>query len=230
MIEELLAAAAVGASLGNAWVCALLSLSCSIDSKRAGIAFVAGRFLGITLLGAAIAGLGLVGDLNPTYFLVIFGILTVALGVFVLLRVVTRHHWHKHGHPLFRFLHKRRHHGEHAREVMADGGEVDLEAESKMKVAYVFGLGVVRGATPCVKIVVLAPLLISVDFGLAMGMIFVFAAASTIYPVIGFLSGNILRQSKRYVVYMRVSAAILMIVLGVYFVVNAFLSTHGGGQ
>lgn len=227
MIEELLAAAAVGGSLGNAWVCALLALGCSIDSRKGGIAFIAGRFLGIFLLGTAIAGLGLVQDLNPVYFLVAFGALTMALGVFVLLRVLTRHHIVKHGHPLIRLLH-RGHHGRRNRAVMADGGQIDFEADTKLKIAYIFMLGIARGATPCVKIMVMAPLLISVDFGLALGMILVFAAASTVYPVIGFLSGNILRQSKRHALYLRVGAAVLMIVLGVYFIINAFVGVHGG--
>jgi cadmium resistance protein CadD (predicted permease) len=230
MIEELIVAAAVGVSLGNSWICALLSLSCSIDSRKGGVAFIAGRFLGLVLLGGAIAGLGLVQDLDPVYFLVTFGVLTVALGVFVLIRVLTRHSMVMHGHPLLRLLHRGRYQGRCERAVMADGGQIDFEADSKAKTAYVFLLGVVRGATPCVKIMVLAPLLISVDFGLAIGMVLIFAVASTIYPVIGFLSGNILRQSRKYALYMRVGAALLMIALGLYFVVNAFVSTHTGGQ
>ena len=230
MIEELLAAAAVGASLGNAWVCALLALGTSIDSRRGGIAFIAGRFLGLMVLGAAIAGLGLVQDLNPVYFLVTFGVLTIALGVFVLLRILTRHSKVKHGRPLTRLLHGGRRRGEGHRAVMADGGEIDFEADSRSKTAYIFFLGIVRGATPCVKMMVLAPLLISVDFGLALGMVLVFAVASTIYPVIGFLSGNIIRQSKRHAFYVRVGSALMMIVLGVYFVVNALVNSHTGGQ
>jgi len=228
MIEELLAAAAVGGSLGNAWICALLSLGCSIDSKKGGAEFIAGRFLGLVLLGGAIAGLGLAQDLNPIYFLVTFGVLTVVLGAFVLIRVLTRHHMAKHGHPLLRLFHRGMHHGKGQRAVMADGGEIDFEGSSKSKIAYIFLLGVVRGATPCVKIMVLAPLLISVDFGLAIGMVLVFAAASTVYPIIGFLSGNIIRQSKRYALYVRVGAALMMIVLGAYFIVNAVVGTHGG--
>ena len=226
MIEELIAAAAVGSALGNAWVCALVSLSCSIDSKKGGIAFIGGRFLGLFILGAAIAGLGLVEDIDPTYFVLVFGIMTTAMGTFVLLRVLTRRHWLKHGAPMWRFLHRRMHHGQRA---MADGGEIKFETDSPMKISYVFILGVVRGATPCVKTMVLAPLLLSVDFPMAIAMVMVFAVASTIYPVIGFLSGNIIRQSKRHAHYMKIGAALLMIVLGVYFILNAFTAVHGGG-
>jgi len=225
VIEELLVAAAIGASLGNSWACALLSLACSVDSRKAGIAFIGGRYLGLILLGGAIAALGLAENLNPVYFLVTFGILTVALGVFVLARIVTRHYLLRHGRSLFRLLHRGRHHpgGD---VTMPDGGEIALRPDSSAKAAYVFGLGVLRGATPCVKIMVLAPLLISVDFGLALGMVLVFATASAIYPVIGFLSGNVLRRSKRHELYLRVGASVLMIALGIYFVANAFLVNH----
>lgn len=229
MIEELLAAAAVGGSPGNAWACALLSLGCSIDSRRGGAAFIAGRFLGLLLLGSAIAGLGLAGGLDPTYFLAAFGVLTIALGGFVLLRVLTRHHRQTHGHPLIRLLHRGGRHRQEHGIALADGGDIDFEADSTSKVAYVFLLGAIRGATPCAKMMVLAPLLVSVDFSLAIGMVLVFAAASTVYPIIGFLSGGILRQTRRYALYLRVGAALLLIALGIYFVANAFATVHGGG-
>ena len=228
MIEEILAAAAIGMSLGNAWVCALISLGVSVDSKKGGMAFIAGRFIGLMLLGGAIAGLGLVGSLNPTLFIVLFGVLTIGLGTLILLQVLTRRSWMKHGRPMLKPLHRRAHHGAHPSDALPDGGEVGLETDSKSKATYVFSLGIVRGATPCVKTMVLAPLLISVDFWSAMVLVLVFAVASTVYPVIGFLSGNILRQSRRYNFYVKVGSALMMIVIGAYFVVNAFTSTHGG--
>ena len=221
MIEELIVSAVVGASLGNAWACALVSLSCSMESKKAGLAFISGRFIGLMLLGAAVAGLGLVELLRPTYLLVAFGVLTLALGAFVLVKTLNKRSMHMHGRPLIRLLHGRRHRAQCERSLMADGGEVRSTLESKPTAVYVFLLGVMRGATPCVKIMVLAPILISVDFGLAMLMVVVFALASTMYPVIGFLSGNILRQSKRYAFHVRVGAALIMVILGIYFVVNA---------
>ncbi len=229
MIEEILVAAAIGLSLGNAWVCAMISVGVSVESRKGGIAFIAGRFIGLLLLGGAIAGFGVVGSLNPTFFLVVFGVLTIAMGTAILLQVLNRRTWMKHGRPLLRFLHGHQHH-RHAKGAMPDGGEPLARPESKSKVSYVFLLGIIRGATPCAKMAVLAPLLISVDFGLAMGMVLVFAVASTVYPVMGFLSGNILRQSRRFNFYVKVGSALMMIAIGAYIVVNAFVSTHGGGE
>ena len=224
MIEEIVVAMAIGGGLGNSWVCALLSLSCSIEGRRSGIAFVGGRFLGLMILGAAIAGLGLIANLKPTYFLIVFGAFSIVLGGYALHQTLRKPpHGHKHRKPwLFR---GRAQQAECKREVMANGGEPCEELDSPPKTASFFALGVVRGATPCLKVAILAPLLISVDFGLAMIMVLAYAAVSTVYPVIGLLSGNLLRQTRKYAVPVRVAAAVLIIALGIFFIINAF-----GGQ
>ena len=213
MIEEILIAMAIGGGLGNSWICALLSLGCSIEGKRSGLAFVGGRFVGLLILGAAIAGLGLIANLKPTYFLIVFGVFSIALGGYALLQTLTRTP-RGHGNPL------RKHgHGECGKELAANGG--GMEIESNRKTASYFTLGVFRGATPCLKVAILAPLLVSVDFGLAMVMVVAYGAVSTIYPIIGLLSGNLLRQTRKYAFYVRLGAAILIIVLGAYFLFNA---------
>ncbi len=224
MIEEIIIAMAVGGGLGNSWTCALLSLGCSIEGKKSGIAFVGGRFLGLMILGAAIAGLGLISNLKPTYFLIVFGAFSIALGGYALHQTLRKpSHDHKHRRPLL--FRRRMHKAECKREVMANGGESCEELDSKPKTASFFALGVIRGATPCLKVAILAPLLISVDFGLAMIMVLAYAAVSTVYPIMGLLSGNLLRHTRKYAVHVRVAAALLIIALGVYFVINAF-----GGQ
>ncbi|MFQ6128669.1 MAG: hypothetical protein ACE5QW_07185 [Thermoplasmata archaeon] len=220
MIEEIIVAVAIGGSLGNSWICALLSLGCTIEGKKSGVSFVAGRYLGLVLLGSAIIGLGLMSGLKPTYFLVIFGVLSVAMGVFVLQKTL-RSSSKDEVHSNFPFLRRPRHRMRHERKVMGNGGSPCKEFESRPKLGYVFLLGVSRGATPCLKVMVLVPLLISVDFGLAILMILAYATASTIYPIIGFLSGNLLRQWRKYAFHIRVGAALLIMILGMYFIVNA---------
>ncbi|MFQ5910488.1 MAG: hypothetical protein ACE5IJ_07180 [Thermoplasmata archaeon] len=219
MIGEIVAAMVIGGGLGNSWICALLSLGSSVEGRKSGTAFVAGRFLGLILLGAAIAGLGLLGNLNPTYFLVAFGALSIVLGGYVLYQALsggTRPHQ---GRSKSLLPHGRR---KHCEEAMANGGEALGGTDSKHKTVSFFSLGVFRGATPCLEVAVLAPLLISVDFGLAMLMVLAYATVSTIYPIIGMLSGNLLRQSRRYALHVRVAAALLIIVLGFYLMANAF--------
>lgn len=224
MIEEIIIAMAIGGGLGNSWVCALLSLGCSIEGKKSGIAFVGGRFLGLMILGAAIAGLGLISNLKPTYFLIVFGAFSIALGGYALHQTLRKPSQdHRTWRPLL--LRGRRHKAECKREVMANGGEPCEELDSNPKTASFFALGVFRGATPCLKVAILAPLLISVDFGLAMIMVLAYAAVSTVYPVIGLLSGNLLRHTRKYAIHVRVAAAVLIIALGIFFIINAF-----GGQ
>jgi cytochrome c biogenesis protein CcdA len=224
MIEEIVVAMAIGGGLGNSWVCALLSLGCSIEGKKSGIAFVGGRFLGLMILGAAIAGLGLISNLKPTYFLIVFGAFSIVLGGYALHQTLRKpSHDHEQRRPLL--LRGRTHKAECKREVMANGGEACEELDSNPKTASFFALGVFRGATPCLKVAILAPLLISVDFGLAMVMVLAYAAVSTVYPVIGLLSGNLLRHTRKYAIHVRVAAALLIIALGIFFIINAF-----GGQ
>lgn len=214
---------AIGGGLGNSWICALLSLGCSIEGKKSGIAFVAGRFLGLVLLGAAIAGLGLITGLKPTYFLVAFGVLSIILGVIVLYQTLRTDATPDRRHSRFPLLGRLR---KRKDEVMANGGEPCGEFDSKPKTASFFILGVFRGATPCLKVMVLAPLLISVDFWVAVVMVLAFAAVSTVYPVIGLLSGNLIRQWRKYAPHIRVIAALIIILVGIYFIINAF-GGHG---
>ena len=207
MIEEILAAVAIGGGLGNSWICALLSLGASMEGKKSGLAFIGGRFIGLVILGAVIAALGLVGGFKPTYFLVAIGIMSIALGGWVLYQTLTKQPFgHKKG-----FFRRLRH-----PEVMANGGEHELD--TRPKTASFFALGMFRGATPCLKVAILAPLLISVDFGLAMLMVLAYAAVSTVYPMIGLLSGNLLRQSEKYTLYVRVAAALIIVILGIFFI------------
>lgn len=223
MIEEVVAAMAIGGGLGNSWICALLSLGCSIEGKKSGIAFVAGRFLGLIILGVAIAGLGLITGLKPTYFLIAFGVLSIILGVIVLYQTLRADARRGHRHWEFPFsggLRKRKD------EVMANGGKPCDKFDSKPKTASFFVLGIFRGATPCFKVMVLAPLLISVDFWVAIVMVLAYAAVSTVYPAIGLLSGNLIRQWRKYTPHIRVIAAFIIILIGIYFVINAF-GGHG---
>ncbi|KXH76156.1 MAG: hypothetical protein AM326_07575 [Candidatus Thorarchaeota archaeon SMTZ-45] len=220
MIEEIIAAAMIGSSFGNTWTCALISLGCAIDSKRNGIAFIGGRFLGLIVLGSVVAVIGVIESIGAFYFQLIFGILTLILGIIVLIQVLSPHSIKIKKLLRFPSIFGYKHTNQCQKTLMTNGGDV-IKLNSNSKTLYILSLGILRGATPCVKIMVLSPLLISVDFPLAITMVLVFAVASTMYPIIGFLSGNLMRQSKKYIFHVRLSASILMIILSVYFIVTA---------
>ncbi len=95
--------------------------------------------------------------------------------------------------------------------------------QSRFKQKHVFALGLFRGATPCLKLMILAPLLIVVNIWLAIAMVLVYAASSTIYPVMGFLLGSLLRKPKRYHKHLRVAGALILITIGVYSIINGLV-------
>jgi hypothetical protein len=90
---------------------------------------------------------------------------------------------------------------------------------SKLTKHYSFFLGLFRGATPCFKLLVIAPLLIVVDFYVAVLMVLIFAATSTIYTIIGFISASILTSFRKYETHLQVAGASTLIVIGIYTII-----------
>ncbi len=227
----MIAAASIGISFGSAWLCAVVSFGVASEDKVRGIYFILGRIVGLVFLGLAIATFSFFADLPPLYFVVAFGVLSIVFGFIVLTQ--STGHWERFA-GLFR---KNREIGEghpsnpgkHGGKGDCKGGMKEGHKMRKFKNSYIFALGIARGATPCLKIMVLVPLLVSVDIYLALAMILVYALASTVYPVIGFLSGNLLRSVERHATYVRVAAALVLVIVGVYSIINVLTQTHAGG-
>jgi cytochrome c biogenesis protein CcdA len=227
----LIAAASVGISFGSAWLCALVSFGVASEDKVRGIYFILGRIVGLVFLGLAIATFSFFAHLPPLYFVVAFGILSVVFGFIVIMQVSGR--WDRVT-GIFRSKkaldsghtpNPGKHHGKgNCKGPMREGRKM-----RKFKNSYIFGLGIARGATPCLKIMVLVPLLVAVDIYLALAMIIVYALASTVYPVIGFLSGNLLRSVEKHATYVKVAAALTIVAVGIYSIINVLTQSHPGG-
>ncbi len=179
----------------------------------------------------AIATFSFFADLPPLYFVVAFGILSIVFGFIVIAQVTG--HW-----DLFTGFLRRTEvpetgqlprPGKHQGKANCKGGLKEGHKMRKFKNSYIFGLGIARGATPCLKIMILVPLLVAVDIYLALAMILVYALASTVYPVIGFLSGNLLCSVEKHATYVKVSAALVLVAVGVYSIINVLTKTHPGG-
>ena len=84
-----------------------------------------------------------------------------------------------------------------------------------------FGLGLLRGVTPCFKIVVLAPLMVAVSVGSAIGMVLVFTAVSMVYPLIGFYSASTLHNLVRNRKLLLVIGGSIMVMIGIYYIYEA---------
>ena len=211
-------------------VCILLGYSTTTaDQKHTGLFFIGGRFLGLTILGLIIALLGVI-----FYLLVLFGILTIVFGAFIIFKMYHRykkHNLNSSANATTQQTQKDRtcSTNENEEPKFMCGHKRNLQIDTKthkITRSYSFFLGIFRGATPCLKIIILAPLLIIVDLPLAFLMILVFTGASTIYPVIGFLAANVLKNFPKFDVYVQVTGAIILISVGVFTIFN-HLSIHG---
>jgi hypothetical protein len=229
MIPELLAAAAVGLSFSNAWLCMGLSFGTRGDSARVGVRFILGRFIGLMIMGVAISAVGAVTEIPPIYFVAMFGAGSILFGILILVGIYGGPG------PLKRRL-------RHALGLQRGTGEPCDGSNGKgpegggrgkgdgIKPTGAFLLGVMRGATPCVKLMVLAPLLIAVGPWWALALSFVYALASTAYPLIGFLAASSLAHLPRYERALKASGAFLLIFIGLYMTLNEavqYLSPRG---
>jgi ABC-type nickel/cobalt efflux system permease component RcnA len=107
----------------------------------------------------------------------------------------------------------------HTNELALNGG-----GQHKRK-AFGFGMGLLRGVTPCFKIAILAPLLVSVTIASALGMVIVFTTVSMIYPLIGYLSASTLHNIVQNRKLMLMAGAALLIVIGSYYIYESFQAT-----
>ena len=229
MIPELLAAAAVGLSFSNAWLCMGLSFGTRGDSARVGARFMLGRFIGLMAIGVAISAIGAITEIPPIYFVVIFGAASILFGILMLVGIFGGPG------PFKRRL-------RHALGVGRGAGEPCDGSNGKcaegggrakgegIKPNSAILLGVLRGATPCVKLMVLAPLLIAVGPSWALALSFVYALSSSAYPLIGFLAASSLSYIPRYELALKAAGAFLLIFIGFYMTINeafAYISPRG---
>jgi cytochrome c biogenesis protein CcdA len=241
MLLELLAAASVGISFSNAWLCMGLSFGCRGESKKVGARFILGRFIGLCILGVAISLVGAILDIPPIYFVAIFGVASVLFGLLLLVGIL--------GGP-GPFKKRLRHAlginrggdctvGKLARGEGACEGNTSVAVkdatnngvkdanESGIRPNSAFVLGILRGATPCVKMMVLAPLLIAVGPLWAVVLSLVYALTSTAYPLIGFLAASAVSQLPRYERALRVVGAFVLILVGIFVLVNETMNFLG---
>ncbi|UCE39399.1 MAG: hypothetical protein JSW00_09310 [Thermoplasmata archaeon] len=249
MLLELVVAALIGISFGNAWACILMSFGTSAEERSVGKWFIAGRFLGLILLGSVISLLRFAAqDVMPIVIL-IFGVSTLLFGLLILIRHLIQSRYYLEdkkgisdnvllslisffmvipkdrkckGNPNGPHGHKNK--GSHHRKQ----GQCKRHKNFTEKSG--FALGVLRGATPCAKVIVLTPLLVAFGFPGSLPIILVYASASTIYPVIGYLSADVLSKFDKYQLHFKILGAFILIAMGLYFIVKVVMwnSTHIG--
>ena len=101
-------------------------------------------------------------------------------------------------------------------------------SSSRFGARYGFALGLFRGATPCAKILLLAPLLIVVDLPVSLLLILVYATTSSVYPAIGFMSARLLSRIKGRTLLIRTAGAMVILAVGIFSILK-FILYDGSG-
>ncbi|MDG6225878.1 MAG: hypothetical protein QCI82_10245 [Candidatus Thermoplasmatota archaeon] len=234
MIDKVLAGAMIGLSLGGAWLCAFFAFGIGASSRRAGLLYIAGRAIGLIAIGLAITVISIVlkrtvGPLmiGGKAMNVLFAVLIIIMGAYLLISSLG--HWV----PL---PWKRRHPGDGT--GPACGGKRDgsgprgsggcgqrnkanppMTGDKGLSMGT-FGLGLLRGLTPCVKILFLTPLLITSSIIESLFILIAFAVTSSIYSVIGFMSAELFRRFSRFQNEIRIAGSIMVLLIGMYYLVK----------
>jgi len=91
-------------------------------------------------------------------------------------------------------------------------------------------LGAVRGATPCLKVLVLVPLLVSNPTATVVLMAVAYVATSSLYPTIGFLAGRTARDAVGSRRWLRLAGAAGVAAVGAYTLIKYWaVSCQGAG-
>lgn len=241
MWPEVTAAAMIGVSFWNSWVCLLLSFGNRAHSKRMASSFILGRFIGIMTLGIIISLFGFLVDIPTDIYTLIFGIITLLFALFIFKR------------HIFPRLRTAKHMPREnsgctdcgscsagcgpEKNTGCGGCSMHHSSGGKISGKTGFFYGMFRGATPCLKMLILAPLLITTGFPLAILLTAVFAVTSSAYPIIGFLIGDLITQLAAFKANPRISFSLNMVSLltllgiGIYYLNKYFTGqcVAGGG-
>lgn len=206
MWQEVGVAAMVGLALSDAWLCLFMGASFATADRRMSWGFMVGRTLGVLALLLAIGLLG--ASLLPSkeWLVVLFAASTIGVALVLAVSVYRP-----------RLLGGR---CAHDTKVACDGGEPDgtgcgqgcegcgaahavpeggcahlpqgLVRRLSGQSPWVAGiaLGGVRGAMPCLKVLIITPLLVVSPPATVVAMALAFTLTSAIYPLIGLVSGR----------------------------------------
>jgi hypothetical protein len=212
-----------------------------------GAAFIAGRFMGIMALGLVIVLFGWYMDISSQWMLLVFALASIAFGVLVLL-------WPS-GMAKYKLLKhcevggcKDCEHNGHSdahdcttcsstscavNSVRNKDENTDSSLFMKSKgmgVLSVGFLGFVRGATPCLKLLLLVPLILTLPVYESLAVTGVFAASSSIYSIMGIVGGYVLGMNfSERMPQLRRAGAFMLIAVGIYFAYKFWTFSCPGG-
>jgi len=89
-------------------------------------------------------------------------------------------------------------------------------------------MGAFRGAMPCLKVLIITPLLIASPPTTVVLMALAFALTSAIYPLIGMMSGNAMTAFVKNGRWLRLAGALGVAGVGIYTMVRFYQQSCAG--
>lgn len=238
--QEVGVAALVGLALSDAWLCLFMGASFAAADKRMSWGFLAGRTLGVVALLLAIGLLG--ASLLPSkgWLVVLFAASTLTVAALLAVSAYRP--------GLLGGCHDEP-------SVACDGGEPDGtgcsqgcdgcgagEGDATLACGHLpqglvrrlsgkdpllagLTLGAVRGAMPCLKVLIIVPLLVTSSPATVVLMAVAFALTSMVYPLIGFMSGRTIANLARNGRRLRLAGAVGVAAVGMATLVRFYQST-----
>jgi hypothetical protein len=242
MWQEVGVAALVGLALSEAWLCLFMGASFAAADRKMAWGFLVGRTLGVTflLVTLGLLGAGILG--SKGWLVAFFAGSTICVAIVIAVSVFRPN--------LLGGCHHATEKG-----VSCDGGEPDgtgcsqgcdgcaaggddvghgcsrmprgLVRRLAGQNPWVTGmtLGGVRGAMPCLKVLIITPLLVVSPPTTVVMMAVAFALTSAIYPLIGMMSGKAVAAYTGHGRRLRLAGAIGVAAVGVYTLVKWYQAT-----
>jgi hypothetical protein len=239
MWQEVAVAAMVGLALSDAWLCLFMGASFATADKRMSWGFLVGRTLGVMALLLLIGLLG--ASLLPSkeWLVIIFAACTVGVALVLVISV------YRPGLLGGSCAHETKVScdggepdgtgcgqgcdGCGASEATPDVGGCGhmpkgLVGRLSGRSPWVVGLslGAVRGAMPCLKVLIVTPLLVVSPPATVVLMALAFALTSSIYPLIGLVSGRTIRSMADNGRKLRLAGALCVAVVGIILLVRFY--------
>ena len=243
MWHEVAAAALVGIALSDSLLCVFMGACFASADRRLGRGFIAGRTLGVLALCLAVGLLGSVLPVDGVALAVAFGASSLAVAAIIAANVARPSGIE--GCPVRS--------GARGGRLAADGGSCegdcaacgdgqhrhDACANVPRRLAFLarsdrplmagLALGAARGATPCLKVTLLVPLLLVSPPPTVVLMSIAYVAASSLYPAIGLLAGRRLGEVLLDGRALRIAAALGVALVGAWTLARLWSAACAGG-
>jgi hypothetical protein len=237
--QEVAVAAMVGLALSDAWLCLFMGASFATVDKRMSWGFMVGRTLGVMALLVAIGLLGASLFGSKEWLVIIFAGSTICVAAVLAISVfrpglLGRGCAHDSkvscdgGEPDDTGCGQGCD-GCGASDASNPGGGcahmpqgLVRRLSGKSPLMTGLSLGAVRGAMPCLKVLIITPLLVTSPPSIVVAMAAAFALTSAIYPLIGLVSGRTIASMADNGRRLRLAGAIGVAAVGIVLLVRFY--------